>query len=83
MPFPDLQSFVAELDKRDELRRISAEVDPILEITEIADRVMKSPSPQGHAGTPPTDPARIGIAARDLATNRRRHFELLRDFGSA
>ena len=66
MPFPDLQSFVTELDKRDELRRISAEVDPILEITEIADRVMKSPSPQGHAGTPPTDPAHGHLGGRAL-----------------
>jgi 4-hydroxy-3-polyprenylbenzoate decarboxylase len=56
MPFPDLQSFVAELDRRGQLRRITAPVDPILEITEIADRVMKSAAPEGAAGSPPTDP---------------------------
>ena len=31
MAWPDLQSFVAELERRDQLRRVSAEVDPILE----------------------------------------------------
>ncbi len=56
MPFPDLQSFVAELERRDQLRRVGAEVDPILEVAEIADRVMKSPCPEGQAGAPPTDP---------------------------
>ena len=56
MPFPDLQSFVAELEKRDQLRRVKVEVDPVLEITEIADRMMKSIAPEGVAGAPKTDP---------------------------
>ncbi len=45
MPAPDLQSFAAELEERGWLKRIAAEVDPILEITEIADRVMKAGGP--------------------------------------
>ena len=45
MPAPDLQSFVAELEQRGWLKRISAEVDPILEITEITDRVTKGGGP--------------------------------------
>ena len=43
MPFADLQGFVAELERRGQLKRVAAEVDPELEITEIADRVMKTP----------------------------------------
>ena len=37
MSFKDLQSFIKELDKKDELVRIKVEVDPELEITEITD----------------------------------------------
>ncbi len=55
MPFPDLQTFIAELEKRGQLKPISAEVDPILEISAIADRVSKSPA-AGDAAPPPTDP---------------------------
>jgi 4-hydroxy-3-polyprenylbenzoate decarboxylase len=43
MPYDNLIDFINELEHAGELVRISAEVDPILEITEIADRVSKSP----------------------------------------
>ncbi len=66
MPFADMQSFVAELEKRDQLRRVKPEVDPVLEITEIADRMMKSPSPEGLAGAPKTDPVHGGKGGRAL-----------------
>lgn len=45
MPSPDMQSFIGELERRGWLRRIRAEVDPVLEITEIADRVTKAGGP--------------------------------------
>jgi 4-hydroxy-3-polyprenylbenzoate decarboxylase len=45
VPADDLQTFVTELEQRGWLKRIAAEVDPILEITEIADRVMKAGGP--------------------------------------
>lgn len=45
MSAADLQTFVRELEQAGELKRVGAEVDPILEITEIADRVMKSGGP--------------------------------------
>jgi 4-hydroxy-3-polyprenylbenzoate decarboxylase len=45
MGYKDLQEFVSILDKHGQLKRISAPVSPILEITEIADRVMKSAGP--------------------------------------
>ena len=39
--YKDLREWIATLDNAGELKRISAEVDPILEITEITDRVSK------------------------------------------
>ena len=45
MPYQDLQSFVVALEKAGELRRITVEVDPRLEITEIYDRVVKTGGP--------------------------------------
>lgn len=66
MPFPDLQSFVAELERRDQLRRVRPEVDPILEISAIAERMMKSPAPEGLDGAPATDPVHGGCGGRAL-----------------
>jgi 4-hydroxy-3-polyprenylbenzoate decarboxylase len=43
MAFDNLRQFIAALEKEGELARIREEVDPILEVTEIADRVMKRP----------------------------------------
>jgi 4-hydroxy-3-polyprenylbenzoate decarboxylase len=45
MAYADLREFVAALDKAGELRRIGAEVDPVLEITEVTDRVSKAGGP--------------------------------------
>lgn len=42
MAYRDLRDFLRELDKTGELKRISAEIDPILEITEITDRTVKA-----------------------------------------
>ncbi|MFV0520435.1 MAG: menaquinone biosynthesis decarboxylase [Lachnospirales bacterium] len=42
MAYSDLQDFIKTLEEKNELIRINAEVDPILEITEIADRVSKA-----------------------------------------
>ncbi len=42
MAYRDLQDFMARLEERGELVRIKVEVDAELEITEIADRVMRS-----------------------------------------
>lgn len=39
--YKDLREWIAALDNAGELKRVSAEVDPILEITEITDRVSK------------------------------------------
>ena len=42
MAYKDLRDWIAALDRAGELKRIRAEVDPILEVSEIADRVSKS-----------------------------------------
>jgi 4-hydroxy-3-polyprenylbenzoate decarboxylase len=42
MAYDSLRDFVRKLDAVGELKRIAVEVDPVLEITEIADREMKS-----------------------------------------
>ena len=42
MAYDDLRAWIAALDRAGELKKIRTEVDPILEITEIADRVSKS-----------------------------------------
>jgi len=41
LPFDDLRQWIAALDRAGQLKRISTEVDPILEIAEITDRVSK------------------------------------------
>jgi 4-hydroxy-3-polyprenylbenzoate decarboxylase len=43
--YTDLRSFITALEQRGELLRISAEVDPVLEMTEIADRTLRSGGP--------------------------------------
>src|SRR5690242_21235867 len=45
MAFKDLREFVQALEAKGELRRIGIEVDPILEITEFADRAVKNGGP--------------------------------------
>jgi 4-hydroxy-3-polyprenylbenzoate decarboxylase len=45
MKYRDLRDFIAQLEQRGELRRISVEVSPRLEMTEICDRVLKSGGP--------------------------------------
>jgi 4-hydroxy-3-polyprenylbenzoate decarboxylase len=45
MSFKNLKEFISALEKAGELKRVKAEVDPYLEITEIADRMSKSSGP--------------------------------------
>jgi len=45
MAYDDLRDFLHALEKHKELKRISFEVDPRLEITEFADRAVKSGGP--------------------------------------
>ncbi|MFN9969033.1 MAG: hypothetical protein ACK58T_03965, partial [Phycisphaerae bacterium] len=43
--YENTQDFIAALERAGELKRIRSSVSPVLEITEIADRVSKSPAP--------------------------------------
>ena len=45
MIYRDLRDFIAQLEKMGELKRIAVEVDPYLEMTEIADRVLRAGGP--------------------------------------
>jgi 4-hydroxy-3-polyprenylbenzoate decarboxylase len=45
MSHHDLRDFIRSLESQDELRRITLEVDPYLEITEICDRTLKRGGP--------------------------------------
>jgi 4-hydroxy-3-polyprenylbenzoate decarboxylase len=56
MKYADLRDFLAQLERRGELKRIRAEVDPRLEMTEVCDRVLRQAGPallfekpKGHA----------------------------------
>jgi len=44
MAYPTLREFVEALEKQGELHRVTVEVDPLLEVTEIVDRVSKMPA---------------------------------------
>ena len=45
MAYSDLRDFIQALEKHGELKRVSVEVDPVLEITEFADRSVKGQGP--------------------------------------
>ena len=45
MKYTDLRDFIAQLEAIGELKRIAVEVDPHLEMTEIADRVLRAGGP--------------------------------------
>lgn len=45
MKYTDLRDFITNLEKQGELKRITTEVDPYLEMTEICDRVLRAGGP--------------------------------------
>lgn len=45
MKYKDLRDFIAQLERVGELKRLTAEIDPYLEMTEICDRVLKTAGP--------------------------------------
>jgi 4-hydroxy-3-polyprenylbenzoate decarboxylase len=56
MRYTDLRDFIAQLEKLGELKKVSLEVDPRLEMTEICDRTLRSggpailfQNPKGHS----------------------------------
>lgn len=65
MAYPDLQTFIEALDSKGYLKRIKVEVDPVLEISEIADRVSKMPAAD-QVDPPMTDPIHGGRGGHAL-----------------
>lgn len=45
MKYKDLRDFISQLEQRGLLKRISMEIDPYLEMTEIADRTLRAGGP--------------------------------------
>jgi len=52
LAYNDLREWITALDRAGELKRIKTEVDPVLEIAEITDRVSKSRDGRGVTGGP-------------------------------
>jgi len=52
LAYNDLREWMAALERAGELKRIQTEVDPVLEIAEITDRVSKSRDQNGNFGGP-------------------------------
>ena len=90
MAYEDLRQWIAALERAGELKTISVEVDPVLEITEIADRVSKEfsramPGPTGGEAPVPSHTYPPGGPAL-LFTNIKGHpgsQVLINQFGSA
>ncbi len=55
-----LQTFIADLDRSGELVRVTCPVSPVLEVTEIADRLALSAAPRASAEAERFDPDRGG-----------------------
>ncbi len=66
MAYPTLRDFVEALDATGELKRIKAPVSSILEVTEIADRVSKSPAESFSPHAPAFDPHHHGLGGHAL-----------------
>jgi len=45
MKFDDLRDFISQLEEKGLLKRISQEIDPNLEMTEISDRTLRAKGP--------------------------------------
>ena len=76
MRYKDLRDFIAQLEQLGELKRVTVEVDPRLEMTEVCDRVLKAggpailfEKPKGCDGA--SGRARIPVLANLFGTPRR------------
>lgn len=72
--YQDLRDFLKKLEKSGELRRISAEVDPVLEITELSDRSVKAGGPALLFERPKGSP--IPVVTNLVASKRRMNLAL-------
>jgi 4-hydroxy-3-polyprenylbenzoate decarboxylase len=77
LAYTDLREWIKALDKAGELKRIHEQIDPILEIAEITDRVSKF-GRAGGAKTPPGGPALLFENVKGYPGSR----VLMNQFGS-
>ena len=66
MAYPTLRQFLDALEAAGELHRVAAPVSPTLEITEITDRVSKSPAPRTSDVAARTDPRHHHLGGKAL-----------------
>ncbi len=74
MGYRDLREFVAHLERQGELKHITAEVDPVFEITEITDRVTKAGGPALFFEHPKG--SRVPLVINLLGSHRRMNMAL-------
>ena len=86
MKYHDLRDFIAQLERMGELKRISVEVDPRFEMTEICDRVLRAggpallfEKPKGH--TVPVLANLFGTARRVALGMGQESVDALREVG--
>src|SRR6266700_6136987 len=78
MAYADLRDFIRALEKHGELKRIPFEVDPQLEITEFADRSVKSGGPALLFENPKSrfETAKVPLLINAFASMRRMEIAL-------
>lgn len=74
MAFRNLKEFLERLESENDLHRIKAEIDPVLEVTEITDRVTKAGGPALLFENPKG--SKIPLAINLLGSKRRLHLAL-------
>ena len=78
LAYEDLRDWIAALERAGELKTIRTEVDPVLEITEIIDRVSKNVG----AGVPPVQPGGSALLFKNIKGHPGAQV-LMNQFGSA
>lgn len=64
--YATLREFLDALDRAGELHRVRARVSPLLEVTQIVDRVSKGPAPHASATAAKNDPRHAGRGGKAL-----------------
>ncbi len=82
MAYDDLRDWIRALERAGELKTIRTEVDPILEVTEIADRVSKSKHAGGGARATQSAPGGPALLFQNLKGHPGAQL-LINQFGSA
>jgi 4-hydroxy-3-polyprenylbenzoate decarboxylase len=80
LAYDDLRQWIAALDRAGELKKIRTEVDPILEIAEITDRVSKMPA--GNNGVRASSPGGPALLFQNIKGHPGAQV-LINQFGSA